>query len=454
MADNLSKDSLLGILVTALFLTAVNGSVAENCSDFQPSSWRRVLWRSEPHVRFLLLTRGNTDCAQVIDRPGDIGKSNFNASRPTKIIMHGFRLTGSKPSWIDIMAKELINAMDVNVVTVDWIVGATALYGRAVKNMDTLGVKIVSFIQTLVNRGSTRESFHLIGISLGAHVAGYVGQMFDGKLGRITGLDPAGPQFSRSAREKRLDASDALFVEAIHSDSDNFGISQPVGHIDFYLNDGKDQPGCTRSSGLSVYQLVTCDHMRAVYLYISSIRNPCPLVAFPCQTYEQFANGDCADCYYRSLTHCPRIGLLERAGLHTDIRPREVKAFLMTSSYIPFCVKHFLVEVFLGEVGTHQQRVEMIFLSSTYTHLSKLQISISNRHSKRMKKVIAHDQSIEDMMSIALEQSSTWRRKPHIIHIRMMRVTELPLNHRNRSSRCIYNMVIYKALFKEFADCQ
>ncbi|XP_055500279.1 phospholipase A1 member A isoform X2 [Leucoraja erinacea] len=451
MADHLSTALLLATLLTVLSFTAVSGSVVENCSDFQPYSWWNMLWRSQHQVHFLLLTRGNADCAQVISRPGDIGESNFNASRPTKIIMHGFRLTGSKPSWVDSMAKELIHAMDVNVVTVDWIIGATALYTSAVKNMDTLGVKIVSFIQTLV-RGSTRESFHLIGISLGAHVAGYVGQMFDGKLGRITGLDPAGPKFSRSTGERRLDASDALFVEAIHSDSDNFGISQPVGHLDFYLNDGNDQPGCSRSSRLSVYQRVTCDHMRAVYLYISSIKNPCPLVAFPCQTYEQFTNGDCADCHHQSLTHCPRIGLLDHAGLHTDIQPRDVKAFLMTSSHIPFCAKHFLVEVFLGEVGPHQQRVDVIFLSSNYTHLSKLQISISNKHSK-MKKVIAHDQSIEDMASIALKLSSSWRRKPHTIHIEEMRVTELPLNHRDRPSRCIYNMVIYKALFKEFGAC-
>lgn len=57
----------------------------------------------------------------------------------------------------------------------------------------------------------------MIGHSLGAQVAGYAGQKLDGKVGRITGLDPAGPMFEHLPPSVRLDPTDAQFVDVIHT---------------------------------------------------------------------------------------------------------------------------------------------------------------------------------------------------------------------------------------------
>ena len=62
----------------------------------------------------------------------------------------------------------------------------------------------------------------MVGHSMGAHLASYIGSTLKdlglGKLGRITGLDPAGPHFENADPRVRLDPEDALFVDAIHTD--------------------------------------------------------------------------------------------------------------------------------------------------------------------------------------------------------------------------------------------
>ena len=62
-------------------------------------------------------------------------------------------------------------------------------------------------------------------------------------------MDPAGPWFQNTPNEVRLDSTDAQFVDALHTDSEQlktlgFGISQKSGHIDFWPNNGLQQPGC------------------------------------------------------------------------------------------------------------------------------------------------------------------------------------------------------------------
>ena len=58
------------------------------------------------------------------------------------------------------------------------------------------------------------------------------------------GLDPAQPKFMFADKDQKLDASDAEFVDVYHTNAFLQGISESVGHVDFYMNGGIIQPGC------------------------------------------------------------------------------------------------------------------------------------------------------------------------------------------------------------------
>lgn len=65
-------------------------------------------------------------------------------------------------------------------------------------------------------------------------------------------MDPAGPLFDVANPSVRLDRGDAKFVDVIHTDIrltslgivGSFGVSRPIGDVDFYPNGGYHQPGC------------------------------------------------------------------------------------------------------------------------------------------------------------------------------------------------------------------
>lgn len=80
---------------------------------------------------------------------------------------------------------------DVNVITVNWGAGAGFPYTQAAANTRVVGAEVERFIRLLCQTSRppiSMRNFHLIGHSLGAHVAGTAGRLLGPNiLGRITG---------------------------------------------------------------------------------------------------------------------------------------------------------------------------------------------------------------------------------------------------------------------------
>ncbi|KAM4702743.1 pancreatic lipase-related protein 2-like [Rhinophrynus dorsalis] len=307
--------------------------------------------------RFLLFTPENPDNFQELSalNPSSISSSNFKTRRITRFIIHGF-LSEAEDSWLTDMCKTMLKVEDVNCICVDWRRGSRTLYSIAANNIRVVGAEVAYFINLLKsNFGYTPNNVHIIGHSLGSHTAGEAGKRVPG-LGRITGLDPAGPFFKGTPPEVRLDPTDAMFVDAIHTDAASqflkmgFGMPQPVGHLDFYPNGGEEMPGCNKNPLFKladidgVWQgasdIVACNHLRSYKYYTESITSPDGFVGFSSPSYKAFQTGTGFPC---PSTGCPLMGHF--ADTYSDITSNSQSFYLNTGDAKPYSRWRYRVTV-------------------------------------------------------------------------------------------------------------
>ncbi|XP_036295067.1 pancreatic lipase-related protein 3 isoform X2 [Pipistrellus kuhlii] len=306
-------------------------------------------WSPEKiNTRFLLYTRRNRIVYQEISAVNHrtIHASHFRTDRMTRINIPGWKSDGK---WQQAMCNVLLKAEDVNCINVDWINGSLE-YIPAVNNLRVAGAEVAYFIDVLMKQfGYPPSKVHLIGHSLGAHLAGEAGARTPG-LGRITGLDPAGPCFHDTPNEVRLDPSDAGFVDVIHTNAARFllqlgaGTVNACGHLDFYPNGGKHMPGCEDlitpllKFDFNVYKeevasFFDCNHARSHRFYAESVLNPHAFIAYPCRSYESFKAGSCFHCPKEG---CPTMGHFADKFHLKNKKPTRPYYFLNTGALAPF----------------------------------------------------------------------------------------------------------------------
>ncbi|KAK7794265.1 hypothetical protein R5R35_013600 [Gryllus longicercus] len=326
---------------------------------------------------FCLYTRKNRFvCERLVE--GDdktILGSTLSPSNPLVLISHGYLENGNK-TWMLNMMVELLQFADLNVILIDWGGGSAPPYSQAVANTRVVGTVAAHLVNQIGKLGYRTTDCHVIGHSLGSHIASYIGQVLKDKfkirLARISALDPAEPHFTKTPPIMRLDPTDADFIDVTHTDTAPFisgglGLLEPVGHVDFYPNGGVNQPGCSetmshyigRERGSFVgglQKFLSCNHIRSYKYYTESINTRCPYMAIACESWEHFKNGSCFKCASEITPESHRRGerLCATFGYHSlshlnqqwngkSLSLSQEKLYLMTGSRTPFCQEHYKV---------------------------------------------------------------------------------------------------------------
>ncbi|KAM4829838.1 hepatic triacylglycerol lipase [Thomomys bottae] len=348
----------------------------------------------EAKTRFLLFQdEAAQNCQLQLHHPESLQECSFNSSWPLVMIVHGWSLDGMMENWMWQMAAMLKSelAQSVNVVLVDWIALAHNHYSIAVLNTRLVGQEIAAFLRWLEEAVEfSRSRVHLIGYSLGAHVSGFAGSYIGGKqkIGRITGLDAAGPLFEKSSPQDRLSPDDANFVDAIHTFTQEYmglrvGIQQPIGHYDFYPNGGTFQPGChileaykhIALHGLNaIFQTLKCSHERSVHLFINSLRpKDQQSIGYECTDMDRFQQGLCLSC---KKGRCNRLGY----HIRQDQPRKNKKLFLITRAQSPFKVNHYQFKIqFINEIGKPIEPTLSMSLLGTKGEKKNIQVTLGER---------------------------------------------------------------------------
>ncbi|XP_017768991.1 PREDICTED: pancreatic lipase-related protein 2-like [Nicrophorus vespilloides] len=249
-------------------------------------------------ARFYLLNRQSPESKTEIT---DENLHLVNANLTVKFIIHGW-LESYERQWYTDMTRAYLLRYDCNVIQVDWKEEAAQLYSVSVQNTKIIGDSVGDFIVKLnKNLGLGLEKVHVVGHSLGGQVSGFAGKevlrLMGKKIDRISGLDPAGPEFEGKDTTERLYVGDANFVDITHTDRGVFGYKESIGTVDFMPNGGdRRQPGCTlleHDNQLTLVQDIFCSHIHSYLYFIQSI-NDKSQIAYKCNNYLNYKINLCS----------------------------------------------------------------------------------------------------------------------------------------------------------------
>ncbi|GBN03287.1 Endothelial lipase [Araneus ventricosus] len=177
--------------------------------------------------------------------PDESNNCVYNPSNKFKILIHGYTVQLLPGNFFEQIKDTLLEYNKYNVIIVNWTKYNGEPYTAAVAKAYLVGVNIGKMINFLVKKGVNPSDIHIIGHSLGAHVAGVAGKQVS-NLGRVTGLDPAGPLFSKLVKYNRLTDTSAELVDVIHTSNYLTGRSKDIFKMDRAISPSRVRIATTR----------------------------------------------------------------------------------------------------------------------------------------------------------------------------------------------------------------
>ncbi|XP_045495126.1 lipase member H-A-like [Colias croceus] len=269
-------------------------SVIFSCNSlniFGPNCVLPSLICPNENITFWLYTRQNAHAPVEIKAKDLIDSTPWVKGAPIKILIHGY--TGHKDFAPNTEIRPAyLECCDYNIISVDYNkIALEPCYLHAAANTELVGMCTAQLIDGLVSQGVPLEDFHVVGFSLGAQTAGFIAKYLkSGLLERITALDPALPLFVTTDPGKKVDSSDAKFVDILHTNALERGKFETSGHVDFFANGGLWQPGCTANEN---YTKSGCYHARAPQYYAESIISDIGFYATKCSSWLSHMIGWC-----------------------------------------------------------------------------------------------------------------------------------------------------------------
>lgn len=363
-------------------------------------------------------------CYLVRGQPESLAACTFNSTSKTFLVIHGWTVSGMFESWVSKLVSALYEREHTaNVIVVDWLDTAQNHYIVAAQSTKEVGQEIASFIDWIEETTNIPlDNLHLIGYSLGAHVAGFAGSHATNKVGRITGLDPAGPDFEGQHAHRRLSPDDAHFVDVLHTFTRgslglSIGIQQPVGHVDIYPNGGSFQPGCNLRGALekianyglfAITDAVKCEHERSVHLFIDSLLNEQDAPkAYRCGSNQMFDRGMCLSC---RKSRCNTVGY----DISKVRKARNIQMYTKTRASMPFRVYHYQLKIhFSSKVNLTEMEPSLtVSLYGTKGDAENLELKLKEKiaTNKTHSFLLVTEQDVGDLLMLKFkwEEDNGW----------------------------------------------